>query len=85
MFCRWDCIKDQHLSPLVMDRPPGEVRQKSPKTDMVADDVVICSETRWRYDLEGRGMKISCRGCEEPKWRLQGTEVKVKEAEDNDV
>ncbi|KAI5095823.1 hypothetical protein C0J45_14253 [Silurus meridionalis] len=56
------------LFAVVMDRLTDEVRQESPRTMMFADDIVICGESseqveksleRWRYMLEGRGMKVS--------------------------
>ena len=45
-----------------------EVRKESPWTMLLADDIVICEETReeveqrlesWKYALERRGMKVS--------------------------
>ncbi|KAK3565386.1 hypothetical protein QTP86_007665 [Hemibagrus guttatus] len=54
------------LFAIVMDQLSEEVRQKSPWTMMLADDIVICSESReqveenlerWRIALERRGMK----------------------------
>ncbi|XP_065665589.1 uncharacterized protein LOC136087013 [Hydra vulgaris] len=56
------------LFEIAMDRLTDEVRQESPWTMMLADDIVICSESReqvevnlerWRYALESRGMKLS--------------------------
>ncbi|MCJ8747432.1 hypothetical protein PDJAM_G00153520 [Pangasius djambal] len=56
------------LFAMVMDQLSEEVRQESPYTMMFADDIVICSESReqveenlerWRFALEGRGMKVS--------------------------
>ncbi|KAK3568391.1 hypothetical protein QTP86_005565 [Hemibagrus guttatus] len=55
---------------MVMDQLSEEVRQESPWTMMLADDIVICSESReqveenlerWRFALERRGMKVSHR------------------------
>ncbi|KAK3542731.1 hypothetical protein QTP70_000088 [Hemibagrus guttatus] len=55
---------------MVMDQLSEEVRQESPWTMMLADDIVICSESReqveenlerWRFALERRGMKVSRR------------------------
>ncbi|KAK3556381.1 hypothetical protein QTP70_007999 [Hemibagrus guttatus] len=77
-----------------MDQLSEEVRQESPWTMMFADDIVICSESReqveenlerWRFALEGRGMKVSrskteymCVNEREGSGtvRLQGEEVK---------
>ncbi|KAK3546326.1 hypothetical protein QTP70_025678 [Hemibagrus guttatus] len=56
------------LFAIVMDQLSEEVRQESPWTIMLADDIVICSESReqveenlerWRFALERRGMKVS--------------------------
>ncbi|KAK3525472.1 hypothetical protein QTP86_032018 [Hemibagrus guttatus] len=56
------------LFAIVIDQLSEEVRQESPWTMMVADDIVICSESReqveenlerWRFALERRGMKAS--------------------------
>ncbi|KAK3545101.1 hypothetical protein QTP70_000575 [Hemibagrus guttatus] len=56
------------LFAIVMDQLSEEVRQESPWTMMLADDSVICSESReqveeslerWRFALERRGMKVS--------------------------
>ncbi|KAK3553084.1 hypothetical protein QTP86_031352, partial [Hemibagrus guttatus] len=56
------------LFAIVMDQLSEEVRQESPWTMMLADDIVICSESReqveenlerWRFALERRGMKVS--------------------------
>ncbi|KAK3540863.1 hypothetical protein QTP86_002436 [Hemibagrus guttatus] len=56
------------LFAMVMDQLSEEVRQESPWTMMLADDIVICSESReqveenlerWRFALERRGMKVS--------------------------
>ncbi|KAK3571218.1 hypothetical protein QTP86_005428 [Hemibagrus guttatus] len=56
------------LFAMVMDQLSEEVRQESPWTMMIADDIVICSESReqvgenlerWRFALERRGMKVS--------------------------
>ncbi|KAK3530747.1 hypothetical protein QTP70_000813 [Hemibagrus guttatus] len=56
------------LFAMVLDQLSEEVRQESPWTMMVADDIVICSESReqveenlerWRFALERRGMKVS--------------------------
>ncbi|KAK3562747.1 hypothetical protein QTP86_006961 [Hemibagrus guttatus] len=56
------------LFAIVMDQLSEEVRQESPWTMMIADDIVICSESReqveeklerWRFALERRGMKVS--------------------------
>ena len=58
---------------MVMDRLTGEIRQEAPLTMMFADDIVICSESkeqvvekldRWRYALEGRGLKVNRRKTE---------------------
>ncbi|KAK3539458.1 hypothetical protein QTP70_008492 [Hemibagrus guttatus] len=55
---------------MVMDQLSEEVRQESPCTILFADDIVICSESReqveenlerWRFVLERRGMKVSCK------------------------
>ncbi|KAK3521007.1 hypothetical protein QTP86_015761, partial [Hemibagrus guttatus] len=82
------------LFAIVMDQLSEEVRQESPWTMMFADDIVICSESReqveenlerWRFVLEGRGMKVSrskteymCVNEREGSGtvRLQGEEVK---------
>ncbi|KAK3511968.1 hypothetical protein QTP70_027665, partial [Hemibagrus guttatus] len=82
------------LFAMVMDQLSEEVRQESPWTMMFADDIVICSESReqveenlerWRFALEGRGMKVSrskteymCVNEREGSGtvRLQGEEVK---------
>ncbi|KAK3536209.1 hypothetical protein QTP86_000185 [Hemibagrus guttatus] len=82
------------LFAIVMDQLSEEVRQESPWTMMFADDIVICSESReqveenlerWRFALEGRGMKVSCSKTEymcvneregSGTVRLQGEEVK---------
>ncbi|KAK3515449.1 hypothetical protein QTP70_021407 [Hemibagrus guttatus] len=82
------------LFAIVMDQLSEEVRQESPWTMMFADDIVICSESReqveenlerWRFALEGRGMKVSrsktehmCVNEREGSGtvRLQGEEVK---------
>ncbi|KAK3514090.1 hypothetical protein QTP70_003205 [Hemibagrus guttatus] len=56
------------LFAMVMDQLSEEVRQESPWTMMIADDIVICSDSReqveenlerWRFALERRGMKVS--------------------------
>ncbi|KAK3508105.1 hypothetical protein QTP70_014276 [Hemibagrus guttatus] len=56
------------LFAMVMDQLSEEVRQESPCTIMLADDIVICSESReqvevnlerWKFALERRGMKVS--------------------------
>ncbi|KAI5095993.1 sushi, von Willebrand factor type A, EGF and pentraxin domain-containing protein 1 isoform X4 [Silurus meridionalis] len=56
------------LFAVVMDTLTDEVRQGSSWTIMVADNIVICGESReqvekslkrWRYMLERRGMKVS--------------------------
>ncbi|KAK3573586.1 hypothetical protein QTP86_028798 [Hemibagrus guttatus] len=56
------------LFAIVMDQLSEEVRQESPWTMMLADDIVICSDSReqveenlerWRFALERRGMKVS--------------------------
>ncbi|KAK3560461.1 hypothetical protein QTP86_009621 [Hemibagrus guttatus] len=61
------------LFAIVMDQLSEQVRQESPWTMMFADDIVICSESReqveenqerWRFALERRGMKVSCRKTE---------------------
>ena len=45
-----------------------EIREEAPWNMIVADDIVICSESKqqveeklesWRYDLERRGMKVN--------------------------
>ncbi|KAK3557177.1 hypothetical protein QTP70_024696 [Hemibagrus guttatus] len=82
------------LFAIVMDQLSEEVRQESPWTMMFAGDIVICSESReqveenlerWRFALEGRGMKVSrskteymCVNEREESGtvRLQGEEVK---------
>ncbi|KAK3551047.1 hypothetical protein QTP70_011505 [Hemibagrus guttatus] len=82
------------LFAIVMDQLSEEVRQESPWTMMFADDIVICSESRepveenlerWRFVLDGRGMKVSHSKTEYMcvnEWegsgtvRLQGEEVK---------
>ncbi|KAK3575071.1 hypothetical protein QTP86_019752, partial [Hemibagrus guttatus] len=82
------------LFAMVMDQLSEEVIQKSPWTMMFAGDIVICSESReqveenlerWRFALEGRGMKVSrskteymCVNEREESGtvRLQGEEVK---------
>ncbi|KAK3517403.1 hypothetical protein QTP70_008931 [Hemibagrus guttatus] len=82
------------LFAIVMDQLSEKVRQESPWTMMFADDIVICSESReqveeslerWRFALEGRGMKVSrskpeymCVNEREGSGtvRLQGEEVK---------
>ncbi|KAK3541960.1 hypothetical protein QTP86_008149 [Hemibagrus guttatus] len=79
---------------VVMDQLSEEVRQESPWTMMFVDDIVICSESReqveenlerWRFELERRGMKVSCSKTEymcvneregSGTVRLQGEEVK---------
>ena len=49
------------LFAMVMDRMKDDIREESPWTMMVADDMVICSESKeqvdekldsWRYALE---------------------------------
>ena len=56
------------LFEVIMDRLTDEVRREPPWTMLLADDIVICEETRkevkrklvsWRYALERRGMKVS--------------------------
>ncbi|KAK3538358.1 hypothetical protein QTP86_000551 [Hemibagrus guttatus] len=56
------------LFAMVMDQLSEEVRLESPWTMMIADDIVICSDSReqveenlerWRFALERRGMKVS--------------------------
>ncbi|KAK3523528.1 hypothetical protein QTP70_001896 [Hemibagrus guttatus] len=56
------------LFAIVMDQLSEEVRQESPWTMMLADDIVICSESReqveenlerWRFALERKGIKVS--------------------------
>ena len=56
------------LFAMVIDRLTDEVMQESPWNMVFADDIVISSESkeqversleRWRYALEGRGMKVS--------------------------
>ena len=56
------------LFALTMDRLTDEVRREALWTMLLADDIVICEETRkeverklesWRYALERRGMKVS--------------------------
>ncbi|KAK3516909.1 hypothetical protein QTP70_028200 [Hemibagrus guttatus] len=82
------------LFAIVMDQLSEEVRQESPWTMMFVDDIVICSESReqveenlerWRFELERRGMKVSCSKTEymcvneregSGTVRLQGEEVK---------
>ena len=60
------------LSPffaMVIDKLKDEVRQESPWMMMLADDIVICSESRerveenlerLRFELERREIKVSC-------------------------
>ncbi|KAF7708370.1 hypothetical protein HF521_017427 [Silurus meridionalis] len=61
------------LFAVVKDSLTDEVRQESPWTMMVADDIVICGESReqvekslegWKFTLERRGMKVSRRKTE---------------------
>ncbi|KAK3507796.1 hypothetical protein QTP70_000404 [Hemibagrus guttatus] len=56
------------LFAMVIKQLSEHVRQESPWTMMLADDIVICSESReqveenlerWRFALERRGMKVS--------------------------
>ena len=56
------------LFTVIMDRLMDEVRREPPWTMLLADDIVICEETReemeqrlesWRYALKRRGMKVS--------------------------
>ena len=56
------------LFAVIMDRLTDEVRREPPWTMLLADDTVICEETReevewrlesWMYALERRGMKVS--------------------------
>ena len=64
--------QESALSPflfaVIMDRLTDEVRREPPWTMLLADNIVICEETReevkqrlecWRYALERRGMKVS--------------------------
>ncbi|KAK3562743.1 hypothetical protein QTP86_006522, partial [Hemibagrus guttatus] len=60
--------RNRNAAAAVMDQLSEEVRQESPWTMMIADDIVICSESReqveenlerWRFALERRGMKVS--------------------------
>ncbi|KAK3530487.1 hypothetical protein QTP86_024399 [Hemibagrus guttatus] len=62
------CRLDRGVQSGVMDQLSEEVRQESPWTMMLADDIVICSESReqveknlerWRFALERREMKVS--------------------------
>ncbi|KAK3521385.1 hypothetical protein QTP70_004119 [Hemibagrus guttatus] len=50
-----------HQSPflfaIVMDQLSEEVRQESPWTTIFADDIVICSESRWRKAWTGGGLR----------------------------
>lgn len=41
-------IRGQLLFAMVMDRVTGEVRQESPWTMILEDDIVICSKRAWR-------------------------------------
>ncbi|KAK3535197.1 hypothetical protein QTP70_004755 [Hemibagrus guttatus] len=45
------------LFAIVMDQLSEEVRQESPWTMMFADDIVICSESRWRKAWRGGGLR----------------------------
>ena len=56
------------LFAIVMDRLTGDIRWEAPWNMMLADDIVIASESReqaeedlerWRFVLERRGMKVS--------------------------
>ena len=56
------------LFAVIIDRLLDEVRRESPWTMLLADDIVICEDTReeverrlesWRYALEKREMKVS--------------------------
>ena len=64
--------QESALSPflfaVIVDRLTDEVRREPPWTMLLADDIVICKETRKevkrrlkcsRYALERRGMKVS--------------------------
>ena len=58
---------------MMIDRMTYEIREEAPWTMMLADDIVICSESKeqveeklesWRYALERRGMKVNRRKTE---------------------
>ena len=58
---------------MVMDRMTDDIREEAPWTIMIADDIVICSESKERveekleglkYALERRGMKVNRRKTE---------------------
>ena len=70
------------LSPffaMVIDKLKDEVRQESPWMMMLADDIVICSESmeqveenlqRWRHMLNRRRMKVGSEDAEDrERWR----------------
>lgn len=46
-------------SELLLVAVTDEIRQESLPTMMFAYDIVMCSESRWGYALERRGMKLS--------------------------
>ena len=58
------------LFAMLMDRMTDDIREESPWTMMLADDIVICSESKeqveenlksWIYALERRGLKVNRR------------------------
>ncbi|KAK3571223.1 hypothetical protein QTP86_005426 [Hemibagrus guttatus] len=87
------------LFAMVMDQLSEEVRQESPWTMMIADDIVICSESReqveenlerWRFALERRGMKVS--GIQsngeyekEVKKRVQAETVSLRKRQESEL
>ena len=61
------------LFAMVMDMMTDDIREEAPWTMMIADDIVICSESKerveeklesWRYALERRGTKVNRRKTE---------------------
>ncbi|KAK3525592.1 hypothetical protein QTP70_000436 [Hemibagrus guttatus] len=84
---------------VVMDQLSEEVRQESPWTMMLADDIVICSESReqveenlerWKFALERRGMKVSLvqsnGECgKEVKKRVQAETVSLRKRQESEL